>query len=179
MSIGFTVVLLVAVLALATTLAVSFYVLRELRELRLAQQAQQITAAEPSVPAAQQAGAAAPPSLWHDDIELVQQSVATQLEALETYVGEQLAPARTAILQLEQQLQAQQETVDNALDALAQQLAQVKEAAEQDPEARLYQRAAKLVATGATIEELMDACELPRAEVELLLAVHQRKQAEA
>lgn len=176
MSIGFTVVLLVSVLALATTLAVSFHVLRELRELRLQQRViaeQPPQVAEQATPTTDQA------PLWHDDIELVQHSVATQLEALETYVSEQLAPVQAAILQLEQQQQAQQEAIDDALDALAQQLAQVKEAAEQDPEARLYQRAAKLVATGATVEELMEACELPRAEAELLLAVHQRKQAEA
>lgn len=176
MSIGFTVVLLVSVLALATTLAVSFHVLRELRELRLQQRAQQRVSAEPPAQVAAEAPSA---PLWHEDIELVQHSVATQLEALETYVGEQLVPVQAAILQLEQQLQAQQEAIDDALDALAQQLAQVKEAAEQDPEARLYQRAAKLVATGTTVEELMEACELPRAEAELLLAVHQRKQAEA
>ncbi len=36
----------------------------------------------------------------------------------------------------------------------------------------LYTRAAKLVASGATIEEIMEECDLPRAEAELLVTMH-------
>ena len=42
----------------------------------------------------------------------------------------------------------------------------------QAPENRLYTRAVKMVELGATIEELMSECELPRAEAELLLNLH-------
>jgi hypothetical protein len=44
----------------------------------------------------------------------------------------------------------------------------------QAPENRLYTRAAKMVQLGATIEELMVECELPRAEAELLLNLHKK-----
>lgn len=44
----------------------------------------------------------------------------------------------------------------------------------QAPENRLYTRAAKMVALGASIEELMSECELPRAEAELLLNLHKK-----
>ena len=45
---------------------------------------------------------------------------------------------------------------------------------EQAPENRLYTRAAKMVELGASIEELMVECELPRAEAELLLNLHKK-----
>lgn len=43
-----------------------------------------------------------------------------------------------------------------------------------DPEARLYNRALKLLQQGAGLEEIMEACELPRAEAELLMRIHGR-----
>lgn len=48
----------------------------------------------------------------------------------------------------------------------------VQEVADQDPESRFYQRAAKLVQQGASIEEIMEACELPRAEAELVVSLY-------
>ncbi|MCG6199818.1 DUF2802 domain-containing protein [Psychromonas antarctica] len=44
----------------------------------------------------------------------------------------------------------------------------------QAPENRLYTRAAKMVALGASIEELMAECELPKAEAELLINLHKK-----
>ena len=44
----------------------------------------------------------------------------------------------------------------------------------QAPENRLYTRAVKMVELGASIEELMVECELPRAEAELLLNLHKK-----
>ncbi|WP_028862498.1 DUF2802 domain-containing protein [Psychromonas aquimarina] len=44
----------------------------------------------------------------------------------------------------------------------------------QAPENRLYTRAVKMVELGASIEELMTECELPRAEAELLLNLHRK-----
>ncbi len=40
-----------------------------------------------------------------------------------------------------------------------------------DPETRLYAQAAKMVEAGASVDELMQECDLPRAEAELLLSV--------
>lgn len=41
----------------------------------------------------------------------------------------------------------------------------------QDPERRLYSRAAKMVELGADLDELMSECELPKAEAELLISL--------
>ncbi|AGH82031.1 hypothetical protein PCNPT3_10465 [Psychromonas sp. CNPT3] len=45
---------------------------------------------------------------------------------------------------------------------------------DQSPENRLYTRATKMVELGASIDELMQECELPRAEAELLLSLHRK-----
>lgn len=44
----------------------------------------------------------------------------------------------------------------------------------QEPGSKLYSQAAKLVAAGADIESLMQECELPRAEAELLFNLHKK-----
>ncbi|MFY8272871.1 DUF2802 domain-containing protein [Pseudoalteromonas sp. SSDWG2] len=44
--------------------------------------------------------------------------------------------------------------------------------AESDPQARLYSRAVKMIELGAPMEEVMQECELPRAEAELLFSLH-------
>ena len=45
---------------------------------------------------------------------------------------------------------------------------------QQDPASKLYHRAAKLVADGVTLEELMQECDLPRAEAQLLYDLHKK-----
>lgn len=41
-----------------------------------------------------------------------------------------------------------------------------------DPASKLYTKASKLVAGGATIEDIMQECDLPRAEAELMMSLH-------
>lgn len=78
-------------------------------------------------------------------------------------------------LSLKQQLDAQSEKLQQTVAQLQQeqQLLEQKlqQLAEQDPGAKLYQRAAKLIADGATVEEIMQECDLPRDEAELLVAM--------
>ncbi len=45
----------------------------------------------------------------------------------------------------------------------------------QDPSLRLYQRAADLVKQGATTDEIIEACDIPRAEAEMLVMVHKQR----
>ncbi|MEG3768435.1 DUF2802 domain-containing protein [Alteromonas sp. 14N.309.X.WAT.G.H12] len=52
---------------------------------------------------------------------------------------------------------------------------QLREVKTQDPSMRLYTRAAELVKSGADIDEVMQACDLPRAEAELLYSMHGTK----
>lgn len=45
----------------------------------------------------------------------------------------------------------------------------------QDPDSRLYSRASKMVDLGADLDELMNECDLPKAEAELLLNLRKRQ----
>ena len=64
------------------------------------------------------------------------------------------------------------EQTEAALAALKQQLTAL---GEQDPDIRLYQRAAEMIQSGASVEEVMHNCDLPLAEVQLLMNIHQPK----
>lgn len=55
-----------------------------------------------------------------------------------------------------------------------QQKEKIEEASQQDPQAKLYSRAVKMVELGAGVDELVRECELPKAEAELLLRLHKR-----
>jgi cell division protein FtsL len=57
---------------------------------------------------------------------------------------------------------------------MAKQSDMLDEASQQDPQAKLYSRAVKMVALGAGIDELVQECELPKAEAELLLRLHKK-----
>ncbi|GGW73817.1 DUF2802 domain-containing protein [Alteromonas halophila] len=52
---------------------------------------------------------------------------------------------------------------------------QIRDVKLQDPSMRLYQRAAELVKQGASMEEVMEACDIPRAEAEMLITVHRNQ----
>jgi hypothetical protein len=58
---------------------------------------------------------------------------------------------------------------------VASQQDQITQLQEQQPEDKLYSRAFKLAALGADINEIMQECELPRAEAEMLMSVYQKK----
>jgi len=64
------------------------------------------------------------------------------------------------------------EQTEATLAALQQQFTAL---GEQDPDSRLYQRAAEMIQSGASAEEVMHNCDLPLAEVQLLMNIHQPK----
>jgi len=45
----------------------------------------------------------------------------------------------------------------------------------EDPDAKIYSRAVKMVGLGADLDEVIRECELPRAEAELLFSLHKQK----
>lgn len=70
--------------------------------------------------------------------------------------------------QLEHRIKVTQEQFNSQLQSIEQQL-------HQQPEDKLYTRAQKLVELGADVAEIMRECDIPRAEAEMLLAVHRKK----
>lgn len=61
-------------------------------------------------------------------------------------------------------------------EKLSQELSENQQALQySDPDSKMYSRAVKMVELGAQLDEVMKECELPRAEAELLLSLHQQK----
>ncbi|MGM0526399.1 MAG: DUF2802 domain-containing protein [Pseudomonadota bacterium] len=82
-------------------------------------------------------------------------------QSLEQSVKQQLDQQSERLQQQVKQLTEEQHALQQKFEQLSQ----------QDPGAKLYQRAAKLVAGGASVEEIMQECDLPRAEAELIAAM--------
>ncbi|WP_282166700.1 DUF2802 domain-containing protein [Shewanella japonica] len=57
---------------------------------------------------------------------------------------------------------------------IAKQSDMIEEASQQDPQSKLYSRALKMVGLGAGVQELMEECELPKAEAELIIRLHKK-----
>lgn len=72
-----------------------------------------------------------------------------------------------------QQCQHNQQTLAAELEQLSEHQQKIQLF---DPESKLYSRAMKMVQLGAGLDEIMQECELPRAEAELLLNLHRQQQ---
>ncbi|KAF7774080.1 hypothetical protein PCIT_a0471 [Pseudoalteromonas citrea] len=79
----------------------------------------------------------------------------------------EIAELRSGLMSIGQRLVA----CENYAKDIAQQQAAQKY---DDPDAKIYSRAVKMVELGADIEEIMRECELPRAEAELLMSLHNK-----
>ncbi len=74
--------------------------------------------------------------------------------------------------QKEQQYLAQFDEINKKIALLKNEIEQLSS---QQPEDKLYSRAFKLATLGADAEEISQTCEIPLAEAEMLLAIHQNK----
>ncbi len=116
--------------------------------------------------------------------------LAMQNDASEMLVSDlqiQLNVAEQKITQTNAQVEAKSledtqvsKQIEHRIKTLQSRLTQVIESvdllSEQQPQDKLYSRASKLAALGADTEEIMRECELPRAEVEMLLSVYKSTQ---
>ncbi|WP_421283836.1 DUF2802 domain-containing protein [Aeromonas veronii] len=90
-------------------------------------------------------------------------SVATLQGQLES-LSKQMMELHTGAIGMGQRLQS----VEGAMQQVNE---RQQELTMQDPERRLYSRAAKMVELGADLDEVMSECELPKAEAELLISL--------
>lgn len=91
-----------------------------------------------------------------------------RIEALANNANNQQteAQARTLVITRHlKELDEKQVSIENEL----------RELKLQDPSLRLYQRAAELVKQGASTDEIIEACDIPRAEAEMLVMVHKQR----
>lgn len=113
----------------------------------------------------------------------------TQVEGSELLISQlqlSLSDVQKQLILLNETLNGQQleneqvsKQLEHRIKTLNQQIKNQNETIEQlklqQPEDKLYSRAQKLVLLGADVEELMAECDLPQAEAEMLVTLHQRK----
>jgi uncharacterized membrane protein YvbJ len=92
----------------------------------------------------------------------------SQLEINQEHCTESQIENEQVSKQLEHRIKVAQEQFNNQFQSIEQLL-------HQQPEDKLYTRAQKLVELGADLAEIMRECDIPRAEAEMLLSIHQRK----
>lgn len=92
----------------------------------------------------------------------------SQIEINQQYCTEWQLENEQVSKQLEHRIKVTQEQFNNQFQSIEQLL-------HQPPEDKLYTRAQKLVELGAGLAEIMRECDIPRAEAEMLLSIHQRK----
>lgn len=81
--------------------------------------------------------------------------------------SKQLVEIRSAAIGLGQKVTNQQELITHLNE-------RIKQLENVDSDGRLYSRASKMVKLGADIEELIEECELPKAEAELMLSLQKK-----
>ena len=101
----------------------------------------------------------------------------TEIADLEDKLRTELQQASQNINQstIDEEYTAQLNQSIEALQVQIEQLSiQYQDLAEQEPAAKIYTKAQHLVRTGASVEEVMEACDLPRAEVEVMIGVQEK-----
>jgi uncharacterized membrane protein len=102
------------------------------------------------------------------DMQILQSTIEKQLETIEKDLHEKYMED----VQVSKQIEHRIKTLQNKVLAMNDSIAVLNE---QQPQDKLYSRASKLAVLGADVEEIMRECELPRAEVEMLLSVYNKK----
>ncbi len=119
-----------------------------------------------------------------DELQQQVQSQELQLVELQTLLAHNQSQLEI-LLQQSAEAQLENEQVSKQLEhrikvtqeQFASQFQTIEQLLHQQPEDKLYSRAQKLVELGADIAEIMRECDIPRAEAEMLMAVHRQKSA--
>ncbi len=82
-------------------------------------------------------------------------------------LNKQLLEVRSVVVGLGQKATEQQDIIQHLNE-------RIRELEHADTDGRLYSRASKMVQLGADINELIEECELPKAEAELMLSLQKK-----
>ncbi|MCG9679586.1 DUF2802 domain-containing protein [Vibrio sp. Isolate23] len=81
--------------------------------------------------------------------------------------NKQLLEVRSVVVGLGQRVSEQQDIIQHLNE-------RISELEQEDGDGRLYSRATKMVQLGADVNELIEECELPKAEAELMLSLQKK-----
>lgn len=110
-------------------------------------------------------------------LQQLQQQLTTlsQATALHNQLGHEIKELRSGIIGVGQRVISFESELSEQQQQLHQLMDKQQSLELADPDAKIYSRAMKMVELGAGLEEIIRECELPRAEAELLLSLHQTK----
>lgn len=103
------------------------------------------------------------------------QSANIQLQTNIANIKQKNETELTECIQVSRQLEHRIKTQQSQINQQQQQIVQIQESEGQD---KFYARAYKLAERGASVDEIVAECDLPRAEVEMLLSVYKRRTSE-
>lgn len=95
-------------------------------------------------------------------------------EKIDKQNADKLEQDSEGVLKKDQALHLNETEVKRLVKRLDQAENRLEQLEKEDPQVRMYKKATELAAQGLSIEDIMDACQLPRAEVEVLKGL-QRK----
>ncbi|MFT5278170.1 MAG: DNA anti-recombination protein RmuC [Glaciecola sp.] len=102
-------------------------------------------------------------------IEKKQHNIQQDLQQdLQQHIAKQLAELKSTIFASQQ---TDMEAIKQIIDKIE---AEVEDMSQQDPAAKMYAKAHSLVESGASIDEIIEACDLPKAEVEILIGFQKK-----
>ncbi|MDV6251547.1 DUF2802 domain-containing protein [Vibrio sp. EA2] len=96
-----------------------------------------------------------------------QRAQARQADKEVQKLSKQLLEIRSVVVGLGQKVTEQQDVIQHLNE-------RIRELEHADTDGRLYSRASKMVQLGADINELIEECELPKAEAELMLSLQKK-----
>lgn len=96
-----------------------------------------------------------------------QRQVIRSMEKEVSKANNQLLEVRSVVVGLGQKVSEQQDVIQHLSE-------RVTELEHADNDSRMYSRANKMVQLGADIDELIQECELPKAEAELMMALQNK-----
>lgn len=99
----------------------------------------------------------------------------TQAEQIRNLEANKQASSSELLTYLETNVSEIRQQLDNFSHDLRQVENQTQQLQYEDPGLRMYSKANELVAAGASIDDIIQACELPRAEAEVLIGLHRSK----
>jgi hypothetical protein len=102
----------------------------------------------------------------------LQKKHAAKLEKEITKTGKQLLEVRSVVVGLGQKVTEQQDIIQLLTERIV-------ELEHSDSDGRLYSRASKMVQLGAGVNELIEECDIPKAEAELMMSLQQKMAAKA
>ena len=101
--------------------------------------------------------------------------LANQLQSLFMQLDKSLKENNVHFDEKNTELHQVSKQLEHRIKGIQEDLIKLQQTQAQQPEDKLYSRAFKMVELGADVDELVRECDIPRAEADMLIAIHQKQ----